>query len=154
VGEEHARVAPALGAFAVGALDPEEAAAVLAAVRGAGRPGPAGEALAAATAELLRHLEAPAGPGAGGEAGQGLRDLDPRRRRAGRARAPAQPARPAHLHAVVALGVRLLPPAIDALGAGRPGGAVALALGGPGGGAWTVPAPGEGPVAATGPPHH
>ncbi len=28
MGEEHARVAPALGAFAVGALDPEEAAAV------------------------------------------------------------------------------------------------------------------------------
>ena len=28
MGDEHARVAPALGAFAVGALDPEEAAAV------------------------------------------------------------------------------------------------------------------------------
>jgi hypothetical protein len=46
---------------------------------------------------------------------------------------------------VVALGVRLLPPAI---GAGRPGGAVALALGGPGGGQWTVPAPGDRALAA------
>ncbi len=215
MGEEHARVAPALGAFAVGALDPEEAAAVrahlvtcaacrveaerlgraaawlggghelspperlrdavLAAVREQPAvPGPADEALAAATAdldqlvgglsgeqwrlpvvhgwdvgELLRHLEAPAGPGPEATLRKAFETwihADDVRVALGR---PPSPPAPAHLHAVVALGVRLLPPAIGAIGAGRPGGAVALALGDPGGGRWTVPAPGDGPVAAT-----
>lgn len=68
--EEHARVAPALGAYAAGALEPGEAAEVEA-------------HLAAATA----------GGGPGCRAGPGVRDLDPRRRRARRAR-PARPVPP------------------------------------------------------------
>ena len=222
MGEEHARVALALGAFALGALEPEEAAevrahlatcaacrseaerlaraaawlgttheeapperlrdAVLAAARGPAAPGagPVGDtqaaaALAEATAELdellgsltaeqwrqpvvhgwdagelLRHLEAsPSAPGPD----QALRkafetwihadDL-----RAALGRQPRPPA-PGHLHAVVAFGARLLPAAARALGVEPSGRAVALRLEGPGGGTWTVPPGGAGPVAAT-----
>jgi MDMPI C-terminal domain len=47
------------------------------------------------------------------------------------------------------MGMRLLPPALRALGVERPGRAVALRLEGPGGGTWTVPPAGTGPPAAT-----
>ena len=203
MGEEHARVALALGAYAVGALEPEEAAEVRAHLetcaacraeaerlaRAAAWLGTTQEAppperlrdavLASAAArddldrlldgltaeqrrvpvihgwdadELLRHLAA-ARPGlAAGPDGMLQRafetwihadDL-----RVALGRRPSPPA-PAHLHAVVALGARLLPPAIRALGVEPSGRAVALRLEGPGGGTWTVPPGGAGPVAAT-----
>jgi Putative zinc-finger/Mycothiol maleylpyruvate isomerase N-terminal domain len=227
VEEEHARVAPALGAYAAGALEPGEAAeveahlaacaacraeadqlgraaawlgagqeltpperlrdAVLAAARAhpagngeaTGPPaeaGPAAEALAAATADLdellagltaeqwrlpvihgwdvdglLRHLaaaEPPAGTGPDAALRQAFETwihADDVRAALGR---PPSPPGPAHLHGVLAMGVRLLPPALRALGVERPGRAVALRLEGPGGGTWTVPA-GTGAPAAT-----
>ena len=98
--------------------------------------------------ELLRHLEAPAGPGPEATLRKAFETwihADDVRVALGR---PPSPPAPAHLHAVIALGVRLLPPAIGAIGADRPGGAVALALGDPGGGQWTVPAPGDRALAA------
>jgi hypothetical protein len=215
VGEEHARIVPALGAYAADALEPQEAAeveahlatcaacraeaerlgraaawlgstqetppperlrdAVLAAVRGERAvPGEADEALAAAAAdldgvlgglsgeqwrrpvvhgwdvgELLRHLAVPAGPGPEATLRKAFETwihADDLRSAFGR---PASPPAPDHVHAVVALGARLLPPAMRALGVGDPGRAVALRLRGPGGGTWTVPPAGAGPVAAT-----
>jgi Putative zinc-finger/Mycothiol maleylpyruvate isomerase N-terminal domain len=235
VDEEHARVAPALGAYAAGALEPGEAAeveahlaacaacraeadqlgraaawlgagqelvpperlrgALLAAARAhptgngeppgagdaAGQPpskaGPAAEALAAATAdldellagltaeqwrlpvvhgwdvdELLRHLAAAQPPAAAGpdaalrQAFETWIHADDLRAALGR---PPSPPGPDHLHGVLAMGMRLLPPAVRALGVERPGRTVALRLEGPGGGTWTVPPPGTVPPAAT-----
>jgi anti-sigma factor RsiW len=225
VGEEHARVAPALGAFALGALEPEEAEeveahletcpacraeaerlvraaawlgtaqeappperlrdAVLAAARApAAAPGAppvrdeqAAAALTEATAELdellagltgeqwrrpvlhgwdvtelLQHL-AGARPGWAPGADAALRrafetwiHADDLRAALGR---PEHPPGPDHLHAVLGLGVRLLPQAIGEFGDGRPARAVALRLEGPGGGSWTVPPGVTGPVAAS-----
>ena len=229
MGEEHSRVALALGAFAAGALDPAEAAEVeahlatcaacraeadqlgrAAAWLGAGQElappdrlrdtvlaaarahspgpegvpgpppsdaGPAAEALTAATAdldellagltdeqwrtpvihgwdvsELLRHLAA-AGPGPAAGPDVALRQAfetwihaDDLRAALGR---PPSPPAPDHLHGVLAMGMRLLPPAVRALGVERPGRAVALRLEGPGGGTWRVPHAGAGPPSAT-----
>jgi hypothetical protein len=216
VDEEHTRVAPALGAYAAGALEPGEAAeveahlaacptcraeadqlgraaawlgtgqelapperlrgAVLAAAR-ADTAGPAAEALAAATAdldellagltaeqwrlpvihgwdvdELLRHLAAAQPPPAAGpdaalrQAFETWIHADDLRVALGR---PPSPPGPDHLHGVLAMGMRLLPPAVRALGVERPGRTVALRLEGPGGGTWTVPPAGTGPPAAT-----
>jgi hypothetical protein len=215
VEDEHARVAPALGAYAAGALEPAEAAeveahlaacaacraeadqlsraaawlgtgqeltppgrlrdAVLAAARE--EAGPAAEALAAATAdlddllaglsaeqwrlpvihgwdvdELLRHLAAAEPPAAAGpdaalrQAFETWIHADDLRAALGR---PPSPPGPEHLHGVLAMGVRLLPPAVRALGGERPGRRVILRLEGAGGGTWTVPPAGTGPPAAT-----
>jgi hypothetical protein len=146
VEEEHARVAPALGAYAAGALEPVEAAEVEAHLAAA----TAGldELLAGLTAEqwrlpvihgwdvdeLLRHLAArqpAAGPDAAlGQAFETWIHADDVRAALGR---PPRPPGPAHLHGVLTMGVRLLPPALRALGVERPGRAVALRLEGPGG---------------------
>jgi hypothetical protein len=151
VDEEHARVAPALGAYAAGALEPGEAAeveahlAACAACRAeAGQPPPeagsAAEALAAATAdlddllagltaeqwrlpvvhgwdvdELLRHLAAAQPPAAAGpdaalrQAFETWIHADDLRAALGR---PPSPPGPDHLHGVLAMGMRLLPPAV------------------------------------------
>jgi hypothetical protein len=155
VEEEHARVAPALGAYAAGALEPGEAAEVethLAAAT-AGLD----ELLAGLTAEqwrlpvihgwdvdeLLRHLAArrpAAGPDAAlGQAFETWIHADDVRAASGR---PPRPPGPAHPHGVLTMGVRLLPPALRALGVERPGRAVALRLEGPGAGAGRCRPPG------------
>jgi hypothetical protein len=210
VEEGHARVAPALGAYASGALEPQEAAEVeahlatcaacraeadqlgrAAAWLGAGQElapperlrgavlaaaGPSAGALAAATAdldellaglsaeqwrlpvihgwdvdELLRHLAAAEAPAGGTDAA--LRQAFETWIHADDLRAalglPPSPPGPEHLHGVLAMGVRLLPPALRAAGGERPGRTVALRLEGPGGGTWTVPPAGTGPPGAT-----
>jgi hypothetical protein len=138
--------------------------------------GEAAEALAAATADLdellaglsaeqwrlpvlhgwdvdglLRHLAAAEPPAEGPDAALGQAfetwiHTDDLRAALGR---PPRPPGPAHLHGVLAMGMRRLPPALRALGLERPGRAVAVRLEGPGGGTWTVPPAGTGPPAAT-----
>ena len=203
MGEEHARVAPVLGAYAAGALGPEAAAEVrshletcaacraeaerlaraaawLGTTQEAPPPERLGDAVLASAAarddldrlldgltdeqrrvllihgwdvgELLEHLAADRPGLAAGPDGMLQRafetwihadDL-----RVALGREPSPPA-PAHVHAMVALGARLLRSAIRTLGVDPSGRAVALRLEGPGGGTWTVPPGGDGPVAAT-----
>jgi hypothetical protein len=92
--------------------------------------------------ELLRHLAAAEPPATAGpdaalrQAFETWIHADDLRAALGR---PASPPDPGHLHGVLAMGMRLLPPAVRALGEERPGRTVVLRLEGPGGGTWTVP---------------